>query len=69
MYTTFTAQQAVRIIEASPVNLIDADNQNGDVLAAVIEYVGHCSPAWAVCCGMLIGIAIGKREERARRSC
>lgn len=67
----FTAQEAKRIIDSSAIGLCTRDecNPNREAFSAALDIAqrGH-GTAWIVMTGFHLGVALGKRMERARRA-
>lgn len=67
----FTAQEAKRIIDNSAIGLCTRDecNPNREAFSAALDIAqrGH-GTVWSVMTGFHLGVALGKRMERARRA-
>lgn len=65
----FTATEAINIIRYSQVGLCTgfADNPNREAFAATLEESRGKGEFVSLMNGFLLGFAIGKRAERARR--
>lgn len=66
----FTKDEAKRVIGNFPVRLCvwDDSNPNRNALQAAYELSAGEDTHWAIMVGFQIGVAIGKRMERARKS-
>ena len=67
----FTAAEATRIIQETPLTLVSgyADNPNSEAMLSLLKVIQkyQSSTQDAACLGFVLGHATGKREERARR--
>lgn len=66
----YTKEEAKRIIQNAPVRLCIGDNSNPnrDALQAAYEMSEGANAIWAVMVVFQIGLALGKRIERARKT-